>query len=57
MTVVEWGNGVAEGLAEHRLDIEILREHGEAAGESRTLRLTGVGPRWAGLDLDTLVPA
>ena len=54
VTVVEWGGGVAEILAEDRLEVEILRAHGEAVdvdGEARTLRLTGVGPRWADVDV------
>ena len=54
VTVVEWGTGVAEGLADDRLEIEILRAHGDAAeadGETRTLRLRAVGDRWASVDL------
>jgi tRNA threonylcarbamoyladenosine biosynthesis protein TsaE len=64
VTVVEWGSGVAEGLAEDRLEIEILRPHGDAGGdtsddagddsEARSVRITGVGPRWAGVDLSAL---
>lgn len=56
VTVVEWGTGVAEGLAENRLEIEILRPHGEAAddSETRSVRVAAVGPRWAGVDLDAL---
>lgn len=55
VTVVEWGAGVAEGLADDRLEIEILRAHGDEPGEARTLRLTAVGPRWAGVDLRPLL--
>jgi tRNA threonylcarbamoyladenosine biosynthesis protein TsaE len=54
VTVVEWGSGVAEGLADDRLEIEILRAHGddaEADGDTRTLRLGAVGDRWANVDL------
>jgi tRNA threonylcarbamoyladenosine biosynthesis protein TsaE len=43
VTVVEWGGGIAEGLSEDRLEIVI--ERGET--EERTVRLTGVGSRWA----------
>jgi tRNA threonylcarbamoyladenosine biosynthesis protein TsaE len=57
VTVVEWGTGVAEALAEDRLEIEILRAHADEAGEARTLRLTGVGSRWSGVDLGALAPA
>jgi tRNA threonylcarbamoyladenosine biosynthesis protein TsaE len=54
VTVVEWGTGLAESLAEDRLEVEILRAHGDEAGETRTLTLVGVGPRWAGVDLGVL---
>jgi len=60
VTVVEWGSGVAEALAEDRREIELLRSHGDAAeleGETRTLHLTAVGARWAGVDLSTLADA
>ncbi|HEY1672925.1 MAG TPA: tRNA (adenosine(37)-N6)-threonylcarbamoyltransferase complex ATPase subunit type 1 TsaE [Streptosporangiaceae bacterium] len=42
VTVVEWGEGLAEGLSEDRLEIAI-----ELHGESRMVRLTAIGPRWA----------
>ena len=51
VTVVEWGTGVAEDLAEDRLEIELLRAHGATDDESRTIRLTALGPRWVGVDL------
>ncbi len=51
VTVVEWGAGFAETLAEDRLEVQISRPPGEVHGEERTLRLSGVGPRWAGVDL------
>lgn len=54
VTVVEWGEGLAEGLADERLEIVISRAGGGDAGtEERTVRLTGIGPRWA--DLFTLL--
>jgi tRNA threonylcarbamoyladenosine biosynthesis protein TsaE len=56
VTVVEWGSGLAEALAEDRLEVEILRAHGDEAGEERTLRLTPVGERWAAEDLSRLAP-
>jgi tRNA threonylcarbamoyladenosine biosynthesis protein TsaE len=46
VTVVEWGEGLAEGLAEDRLEISI-RPDPDGAG--RTVRLTPHGPRWAGV--------
>jgi tRNA threonylcarbamoyladenosine biosynthesis protein TsaE len=54
VTVVEWGTGLAEALAEDRLEVEILRAHGDEAGETRTLTVSAVGPRWAGVDLGCL---
>ncbi|ETK33216.1 tRNA (adenosine(37)-N6)-threonylcarbamoyltransferase complex ATPase subunit type 1 TsaE [Microbispora sp. ATCC PTA-5024] len=44
VTVVEWGEGLVEGLSDDRL--EILIERG-ASGEDRVIRVTGVGPRWS----------
>ncbi len=41
VTVVEWGEGLAEGLSEDRLEIAI-----ELQGEGRVVRLTAIGPRW-----------
>ena len=56
VTVVEWGEGLAEGLAEDRLEVAITRSSGEEAGpEVRTVRLTPVGARWVGSDLADLV--
>ncbi|MDQ6935409.1 MAG: tRNA (adenosine(37)-N6)-threonylcarbamoyltransferase complex ATPase subunit type 1 TsaE [Actinomycetota bacterium] len=48
VTVVEWGEGLAEPLAEDRLELRLER----AADDVRTLVLTPVGRRWldAGLD-------
>jgi tRNA threonylcarbamoyladenosine biosynthesis protein TsaE len=43
VTVVEWGEGLAEGLAEDRLEISIEPDPGT---EVRTVRLAGHGPRW-----------
>lgn len=56
VTVVEWGEGKAEVLATDRLDVRLDRAIGEdaAAGESRTITVTGIGPRWAAVDLSTL---
>jgi tRNA threonylcarbamoyladenosine biosynthesis protein TsaE len=41
VTVVEWGGGLAEGLAEDRLEVTIT-----VSGEVRALRVTGHGARW-----------
>jgi tRNA threonylcarbamoyladenosine biosynthesis protein TsaE len=43
VTVVEWGAGLAEGLAEDRLEITITPD---PSSDVRTVRLTGHGPRW-----------
>ncbi len=57
VTVVEWGSGLAEPLAENRLEVEIVRAHGADEAEDRTLRLTAVGARWTGIDLDGALSA
>ncbi|KWX03699.1 hypothetical protein TH66_12920 [Carbonactinospora thermoautotrophica] len=56
VTVVEWGEGKVEGLSENRLEILITRRRGEPAADPdapdvREVRITGIGPRWAGVDL------
>ena len=51
VTVVEWGEGLVEGLSEDRLEIVIDR--GET--EERVVRITGVGPRWADASIDYTV--
>ena len=57
VTVVEWGEGVAEGLADSRLEVRIVRSlavQGED-GDARRVEITPVGPRWAGVALSELV--
>ena len=63
VTVVEWGEGLVEGLAADRLELVLSRrtggevddldgdEDGADADEARTLEVRGVGPRWDGVDL------
>ncbi len=62
VTVVEWGEGVAEGLADTRLEVHLTRARGgederlvETDGnedhDPRTLRVTPVGTRWIGAGL------
>jgi len=46
VTVVEWGAGLAEGLAEDRLEITIQPD---LAGDVRTVQLNGHGARWNGV--------
>ena len=47
VTVVEWGDGLVEGLADDRLRIEILRS-ADARDETRRVTISGSGERWAG---------
>lgn len=53
VTVVEWGEGKVEDLAEDRLAVVIEREEGDGAGEDevRTVTLRAYGSRWSGVDL------
>jgi tRNA threonylcarbamoyladenosine biosynthesis protein TsaE len=44
VTVIEWGGGLAEGLAADRLEVAIA-----LAGEGRDVRVTGHGHRWSAL--------
>ncbi len=46
VTVVEWGHGLAEALAPDRLDVVVTRGDDDT-DETRELRITPVGPRWA----------
>jgi tRNA threonylcarbamoyladenosine biosynthesis protein TsaE len=59
VTVVEWGAGVAEGLADNRLEVAIYRhrggEPGNADDETRRVRIVGVGPRWSTVPLRSVV--
>ncbi len=55
VTVVEWGEGVAEGLAESRLEVRIIRalahedEHDDL--DPRRVLMTPIGPRWHDLEV------
>jgi tRNA threonylcarbamoyladenosine biosynthesis protein TsaE len=57
VTVVEWGEGLAEGLAESRLEVRILRaltvdelDGGVDGLDPRRVEITPVGPRWHDVD-------
>jgi tRNA threonylcarbamoyladenosine biosynthesis protein TsaE len=58
ITVVEWGRGIAEGLAEDRLEIDIWTAAADfSAAEDDTERVVtvqAVGARWRGVDLSLL---
>ncbi|MDP2772830.1 MAG: tRNA (adenosine(37)-N6)-threonylcarbamoyltransferase complex ATPase subunit type 1 TsaE [Nocardioides sp.] len=53
VTVVEWGEGLAERLADSRLEVRISRSSGPVEGEAegeldpRLVEVLGVGTRWA----------
>lgn len=54
VVVVEWGEGKVEQLTDDRLEVRIERAIGDAAeddSDPRQVRLTGIGPRWADVDL------
>jgi tRNA threonylcarbamoyladenosine biosynthesis protein TsaE len=53
VTVVEWGIGKVEGLADSRLEL-VLHRGSEGEDETRTVLVRGVGERWAGVDLGPL---
>ncbi len=46
VTVVEWGEGLVEGLATDRLDISIEMSPAGADRDWRTVGMTGIGQRW-----------
>lgn len=47
VTLVEWGEGLVEGLSEDRLEVTIERHE----TEERSVTVTGVGSRWADVRL------
>ncbi|MDM8085676.1 tRNA (adenosine(37)-N6)-threonylcarbamoyltransferase complex ATPase subunit type 1 TsaE [Cellulomonas cellasea] len=59
VTVVEWGEGLVEGLAADRLEVALRRPRGgelpldldDAATGVRVATVTAVGERWAGVEL------
>lgn len=55
VTVVEWGEGLAEDLAESPLEIRILRGVGGDTGtddtDPRIVEIDPLGPRWLAVDL------
>ncbi|MFB7662487.1 tRNA (adenosine(37)-N6)-threonylcarbamoyltransferase complex ATPase subunit type 1 TsaE [Kitasatospora sp. NPDC056138] len=59
VVVVEWGEGKVEQLTEDRLEVRIERAIGDAASaeddsDPRQVTLTGIGGRWAEVDLAVL---
>ena len=53
VTVVEWGQGKAEGLSGDRLEV-VLHRGSDPADERRTATIRAVGARWTGGALDPL---
>ncbi|WP_459804570.1 tRNA (adenosine(37)-N6)-threonylcarbamoyltransferase complex ATPase subunit type 1 TsaE [Herbidospora sp. RD11066] len=51
VTVVEWGEGLVEGLSDERLEIVIDRDDSD---ESRYVLLRGVGDRWSEIPVVTI---
>lgn len=49
VTVVEWGAGLAEGLAQDRLEVSLTAD---PVTEHRSVDLRGVGPRWSDVDVE-----
>jgi tRNA threonylcarbamoyladenosine biosynthesis protein TsaE len=53
IVVVEWGDGLLDGVAESWLQVDIERpiggEESEEGIEPRTVTISGHGPRWASL--------
>jgi tRNA threonylcarbamoyladenosine biosynthesis protein TsaE len=58
ITVVEWGQGIAEGLAEDRLEIDVWTSPADLSatgdGSERVVTVRPVGARWRGADLSVL---
>lgn len=48
VTVVEWGDGLVEGLSADRLEVAIERSD-DPADDRRTVQVHAVGPRWDGI--------
>ena len=48
VTLVEWGAGLAEWLSDEPLVIDIQRSD-DPTDDQRTVYLTGIGRRWAGV--------
>ena len=63
VTVVEWGEGLVEGLAPDRLELRLTRPHGAAGPdhpedegpEPRTVDIAAFGSRWDGVTLPVML--
>ncbi len=54
VTVVEWGHGLAEDLADDRLELTLVAD---LETEERAVTIAGHGPRWAGVDVAAALAA
>jgi tRNA threonylcarbamoyladenosine biosynthesis protein TsaE len=54
VVVVEWGEGKVEELTDERLQVLIHRAVGDTTDEVRHVTVTGIGDRWAAVDLGVL---
>ncbi|MCW7944923.1 ATP-binding protein [Streptomyces hygroscopicus] len=54
VVVVEWGEGKVEELTDDRLHVVIHRAVGDTTDEVRHVTVTGLGERWATVDLGVL---
>ncbi|MBY8866877.1 tRNA (adenosine(37)-N6)-threonylcarbamoyltransferase complex ATPase subunit type 1 TsaE [Streptomyces sennicomposti] len=54
VVVVEWGEGKVEELTDERLQVRIHRAVGDTTDEVRQVTVTGIGGRWAAVDLGVL---
>ncbi|HIZ97892.1 MAG TPA: tRNA (adenosine(37)-N6)-threonylcarbamoyltransferase complex ATPase subunit type 1 TsaE [Candidatus Janibacter merdipullorum] len=52
VTVVEWGAGLAEGLADDRLEVTLTAD---PATEERTMEVRTVGERWSASEVEALL--
>ncbi len=60
IVVVEWGDGLLDGITDSWLRVDIERPHGggdpidgdDSEAQARTVSITGVGPRWEGVSWD-----
>lgn len=59
VTVVEWGDGIADVLSANRLRVHLSRQRGSGPlhgeDEPRTITIEALGPRWTGVALGEVV--
>lgn len=55
VTVVEWGEGLAERLSHDRLHIQLTRHPGDELADVRTAVVRAVGPRWSDVAMTALL--